>query len=530
MKRKVILMTSVLTLCMGSIASAFNDVTPDKWYYREVMELNRRGIVKGYEDGTFRAESNVKSAEALAMVLRSVGIDNNINSVGANWADGIISTGVKEGIVDQDMFDRDREATREEVVAMIFKSLKLEEGDELESVFEDTSCTYVNTLYREGIIKGEFIDGKLYFNPERNISRAEMGALTIRVMESNELQGINPPKGEETDAKYFGFESATGTITSYSSDGPRNIVVPREINGVAVSRIGERAFASHNIESVELAEGLKSIGRYAFVGNKIRRLELPNSLESVEMYAFTGNEIVTIRIPGSISHIDGFAFSHNNLNSVEILNGVKSIGNFAFADNRIERIDFSNSLETIASGAFIGNNLSELNLPNGIVSVGERAFENNNLSRVTISDTVNNIGKSAFARNGLVESDVSLGLRFSEFWLYETYDKTRVRGHILGGNNGKLEIPNGVLTIGENAFYSSGLTDITIPNSVTSILEGAFYSNQLTNIDIPRSVKVIGASAFRANKLSEVRVPSSTSVVIDQDRETFDEGVKISRY
>ena len=57
-------------------------------------------------------------------------------------------------------------------------------------------------------------------------------------------------------------------------------------------------------------------------------------------------------------------------------------------------------------------------------------------------------------------------------------------------------IPEGVITIGNNAFLDCGLTSVTIPNSVMSIESWAFAYNSLTSITIPSSVEAIGNLAF----------------------------------
>ena len=66
------------------------------------------------------------------------------------------------------------------------------------------------------------------------------------------------------------------------------------------------------------------------------------------------------------------------------------------------------------------------------------------------------------------------------------------------GNAKHAIIPNGVISIGKNAFkYNNGLTSIVIPSSVTSIGYATFYGcTGLTSIVIPSSVKSIGDSAF----------------------------------
>ena len=67
-----------------------------------------------------------------------------------------------------------------------------------------------------------------------------------------------------------------------------------------------------------------------------------------------------------------------------------------------------------------------------------------------------------------------------------------------------------VTAIGENAFKSSSLTNISIPNGVTSIGNRAFHSSSLKSIDISESVTSIGDYAFAYCKsLISITIPSS---------------------
>ena len=78
-----------------------------------------------------------------------------------------------------------------------------------------------------------------------------------------------------------------------------------------------------------------------------------------------------------------------------------------------------------------------------------------------------------------------------------------------------IEIPNSVVTIGNNAFRDSGLTSITIPNSVTSIGNGAFqFCNSLTSVTIGNSVTTIGGFAFyNCTGLTSITIPNSVTTI-----------------
>ena len=63
------------------------------------------------------------------------------------------------------------------------------------------------------------------------------------------------------------------------------------------------------------------------------------------------------------------------------------------------------------------------------------------------------------------------------------------------------------------------------PNSVTYIGDWAFWTNQLTNVTIPNSITSIGEGAFSYNQLNRVSVLGRTSV----HAQSFDQGVTIAR-
>ena len=64
--------------------------------------------------------------------------------------------------------------------------------------------------------------------------------------------------------------------------------------------------------------------------------------------------------------------------------------------------------------------------------------------------------------------------------------------------------PNGVITIGENAFQNNQLTSVVIPNGVTTIGRLAFSNNQIISIDLADSVTVIDYAVFDQNNVSDI--------------------------
>ena len=102
-----------------------------------------------------------------------------------------------------------------------------------------------------------------------------------------------------------------------------------------------------------------------------------------------------------------------------------------------------------------------------------------------------------------------------------TTNKTAsVVSNYYGAYSGNIIIPETIIydnttysvtSIGEDAFYKSGITSVTIPNSVTSISENAFLDcHQLEFVTIGNSVTTIGEHAFHGcSGLTSVIIPNS---------------------
>ena len=84
-----------------------------------------------------------------------------------------------------------------------------------------------------------------------------------------------------------------GEITDYY--GGEWVVVPEEIDGVPVTKIGEQAFFDLGIADVYLPEGLSVIGKSAFEGSNITSVDIPSTVKIIADRAFANcKELFTI--------------------------------------------------------------------------------------------------------------------------------------------------------------------------------------------------------------------------------------------
>ena len=92
------------------------------------------------------------------------------------------------------------------------------------------------------------------------------------------------------------------------------------------------------------------------------------------------------------------------------------------------------------------------------------------------------------------------------------------RNYVYRSSVQKIEIGNGITSIGNSAFYSCySLASITIPNGVTNIVVSAFYScYSLASITIPNGVTNIVDSAFYScYSLASITIPNGVTNIVD---------------
>ena len=167
------------------------------------------------------------------------------------------------------------------------------------------------------------------------------------------------------------------------------------------------------------------------------------------------------------------------------------------------------SVTTIGDCAFRGcTSLTSIAIPESVRFIEDQTFYGcSKLTSVTIPGSVTNIGEGAFSYcNSLqlfVVAEDNIAYTSLDGVLFDKEMTTLIQ--FPGGREGAYTIPEGVKTIGGQAFIVAvGLTSITIPESVTTIEGSAFFGCYgLTEVIIPNSVTTIGDYAFQYCDLLE---------------------------
>lgn len=100
---------------LANVPSSFSDVAAGEWYNGWVNVAAAQGFVKGYPDGTFNPNSQIKQAEVITVMLRILGYNDNLTGT---WPSNYIAKAANLGVLDDVTFVADKATTRGDVAVM----------------------------------------------------------------------------------------------------------------------------------------------------------------------------------------------------------------------------------------------------------------------------------------------------------------------------------------------------------------------------------------------------------------------------
>ena len=197
----IIFVFLIVITCSKDIAFAIEDVSKNHWAIEDISKMSKLEIIKGYPDGSFRAENSLKRGEFMALVARTYGaygdpqiVLNTYKDVAENaWyireVAGLLEMNALEE--NKDSLRAEEYMTREEATVILAKMEKLREEKSEDQVFEDwkeishENLALINRAVEENIING-FPDRT--FKPKELLNRAQAARLINNAYFSRDMK------------------------------------------------------------------------------------------------------------------------------------------------------------------------------------------------------------------------------------------------------------------------------------------------------------------------------------------------------
>lgn len=201
------------------------------------------------------------------------------------------------------------------------------------------------------------------------------------------------------------------------------------------------------------------------------RIQMMTSLFTLDLSDATSDEVPDYQ----------FGSSQPFFHAIKLPKNLKRIGRQAFSATVLEDVTFPDSLTTIGYEAFRSSRVKEALLP----------------ETVTTFELVSN-ESYAFADNASLTkvSFPAAAVSIPQCCFDDCY------------NLQPFDIPEGITTIGRSAFYRCYNFDSAIPSTVKSIGDYAFYNSGITNVTLTEGVSV-GDYAFQYSKLKSIVLPTT---------------------
>jgi hypothetical protein len=297
-----------------------------------------------------------------------------------------------------------------------------------------------------------------------------------------------------SDFKYKLNSTGNGVVITGYTGTRADVVIPAEIEGFPVMEIegaiantvgiqvyglSGGAFRGSKITSVVFPNTKINIGRYAFNGSGLTSLTLPETINNVGDYAFTGClELVSVTINMSINNPD---WNPRNI----------------FADCRkLITVTFTAPWVAIPREMFTGCiSLTTVKFPSNLKHIRVRAFEDCPFSSA-LPEGIETIETGAFMTNDFRNRDGSYPSQLAR-------EKEAALAALVIET---LTIPEGVVSIGGDAFRNKKITKLILPSTIKTIDSGAFRYSGITELIIPENVVKINfgnpQTSFSDNKLN----------------------------
>ena len=203
-------------------SSSFADVKTGDYFYQDVLDLQARGIIKGFEDGSFRPNQAVTRGQAAKILAGVLGLDTvNVKDPGfkdvpkTNEYYGAIAALANAGIIngfEDGTFRQGQPVLRNHMAKMIARGFNLQVAEGATTPLTDVHADYeqyVTALYTNKVTTGRTATT---FDGTSNVTRGQLVAFVARAEKAKSTTSTDQ-KAEQQ----FTVESVTATTIKTSA-------------------------------------------------------------------------------------------------------------------------------------------------------------------------------------------------------------------------------------------------------------------------------------------------------------------------
>ncbi len=215
-----VLLVSTLTVSAATFSDVENDPTV-AWAKPYITEMSELGYIKGYEDGTFKPNNTISKTEALILLSRMIGVNDEAFADSTDLAVDVYSSTLSKystnyakevsfllyaGVLDTDELDtyisasnKNAALKRYEAAILLTKLLGAEEevttNAFVSSSYADTveipdhARAYVEYVKEKGIMQGmgNTASGEPFFSPNTAVTRSQMAKMLCSLIDVIDL-------------------------------------------------------------------------------------------------------------------------------------------------------------------------------------------------------------------------------------------------------------------------------------------------------------------------------------------------------
>lgn len=317
-------------------------------------------------------------------------------------------------------------------------------------------------------------------------------AITLSAQTSVTVDGIKYTLDDEgkTATVTYPTEGEPGSSNPNTYTG--SIVIPATINvegtDYNVTAIGKKAFRSSTITSISLPEGLLTIGKEAICKTDITEITVPNSVTKLEQYAIGQNsKLKTLTFGEHIAdNPRGYWVAWRSSGGYDvymICDAMPTLPDeYTFDDSHASTIHVKPELvDQYKADQWWGmHNIVPLGVE--FIEFTVDGIKYKQTAEDEVSVTYSTDSKPGSSNPNLYTGDINIPAQVT----YEdkTYKVTGISSYAFRyADITSITLPEGLISIGEEAIYKTNITELTLPNTLTTMGQYSMaYNSKLTTI------------------------------------------------